>query len=124
MHPDNGLVPILLAFLDGGQEGRPWDVGELDLRCDLAAVDQLDAASVLAQAWAGKAPTPKEYEHEPEFFADWFPPAGSQFPGLAPGQDQALTEAEVDAALSCFRPGPGRPGSRRPASRRARPGRL
>lgn len=57
MHPDNGLVPILLAFLGGGQEGRPWDAGELDLRCDLAAVDKLDAASVLAQAWAGKAPT-------------------------------------------------------------------
>jgi hypothetical protein len=46
--------------------------------------------------------------HASEFFADWFPPAGSQFPGLAPGQDQAMTEAELDAALSCF--GPARIG--------------
>jgi hypothetical protein len=46
--------------------------------------------------------------HASEFFADWFPPVGSQFPGLAPGQDQAMTEAELDAALSCF--GPARIG--------------
>lgn len=108
MHPDTGLVPILLAFLGGGQEGRPWDAGELDLRCDLAAVDQLDAASVLARAWATNQPSPREYEREPGFFADWFPPFGSQFPGLAPGQDQALTEAELDAALSWL--GPARIG--------------
>lgn len=108
MHPDTGLVPILLGFMGGGHEGRPWDEGELDLRCDLAAVDQLDAASVLAQAWAGQAPTPEEYEREPEFFADWFPPVGSEFPGLAPGQDQALTEAELDRVLSWF--GPARIG--------------
>jgi hypothetical protein len=108
LHPDTGLVPILLAFLGGGHEGRPWDAGELDLRCELAAVDRLDAASVLAQAWAGRAPSPKEYEREPGFFAGWFPPFGSEFPGLAPGQDHALTEAELDRALSWF--GPARIG--------------
>jgi hypothetical protein len=83
---------------------RPWDEGELDLRCDLAAVNRLAAASVLAQAWAGQAPTAEEFEHQPEFFADWFPAFGLEFPGLAPGQDQALTEAELDQALSWFRP--------------------
>jgi len=108
MHHDTGLVPILLAFMGGDHDGRPWDEGELDARCDLAAVDQLDAASVLAQAWSGKAPAPEEFEHEPEFFAGWFPPAGSQFPGLAPGQDQALSEAELDRALRWF--GPARIG--------------
>ncbi len=65
MHPDTGLVPILLAFMVGGHEGRPWDEGELNDRCDLAAVDQLDAATVLAQCWAGEAPTPDEVEREP-----------------------------------------------------------
>jgi hypothetical protein len=109
MHPDTGLVPILLSFMRGGHEGRPWDAGELDMRCDLAAVDGLDAASVLAEVWAGKAPTLEDFERQPEFFADWFPPVGSEFPGLAPGQDQALTEAELDRALSW--PGPARPGS-------------
>jgi len=39
MHHDTGLVPILLAFM-GGHAGRPWDEGELDMRCDLAGVDQ------------------------------------------------------------------------------------
>jgi Domain of unknown function (DUF4253) len=108
MHPDTGLVPILLAFLGGGHQGRPWDAGELDLRCDLAIVDRLDAASVLTHAWAGNQPTREEYERQPEFFAHWFPPIGSEFPGLAPGQDQALTEAQLDRALSWF--GPARIG--------------
>ena len=108
LHHETGLVPILLAFMGGWHDGRPWDEGELDARCDLAAVDELDAASVLAEAWAGKAPTQEEFEHEPEFFADWFPPAGSQFPGLAPGQDHALTGAELGRALSWF--GPARIG--------------
>jgi Domain of unknown function (DUF4253) len=108
MHHETGLVPILLAFLGGDHKGRPWDAGELDVRCDLAAVDQLDAAAVLAQAWTGKTPSAEEFEGEPEFVADWFPPVGSEFPGLAPGQDQALTEAELDQALSWF--GPARIG--------------
>jgi hypothetical protein len=108
MHRDTGLVPMLLSFMRGGHEGRPWDAGELDLRCDLAAVDRLDAASVLAEAWAGQAPTLEDFERQPDFFADWFPPVGSEFPGLAPAQDQALTKAELDQALNWF--GPARIG--------------
>ncbi len=99
----------------GGHEGRPWDEGELNDRCDLAAVDQLDAATVLAQCWAGEAPTPDEVEREPDL-ANWFAPYGLQFPGLAPAQDQELTEAELDRALSWF--GPARIGLV-PASRPA-----
>jgi Domain of unknown function (DUF4253) len=105
--PDTGLMPILLASMRG-HETRPWDEGELYLRCDLAAVDQLNAATVLAQCWASKAPSPREFEREPEFFAHWFPPFGVGFPGLAPGQDQALTKAELERALSWF--GPARIG--------------
>jgi hypothetical protein len=108
LHHDTGLVPILLAFLDGGHQGRPWDTGEIDSRCDLAAVDRLDAASVLAQQWASSAPTPKEFEREPELLAGWFPPFGLEFPGLAPGQDRELTSAELAAALRWF--GPARIG--------------
>lgn len=35
MHPDTGLVPILLEFLHGGHTGRPWDGEGLGLPCDL-----------------------------------------------------------------------------------------
>lgn len=47
-----GLVPILLAFLDGGQQGRPRDIGEFGPGCDLAALDRLGAVIVLAEQWA------------------------------------------------------------------------
>jgi hypothetical protein len=106
LHPDTGLVPILLGFLDGGHEGRPWDNGELGPRCDLAAVGQLDAATVLAREWAGSVPTAAELE-DPEWAA-MVAPYGEQFPGLAAGQGQALTEAELARALGWL--GPARIG--------------
>jgi hypothetical protein len=105
LHPDTGLVPILLGFLDGGHEGRPWDNGELGPRRDLAAVDQLDAVTVLARQWAGSVPTAAELE-DPEWAA-MVAPYGEPFPGLARGQDQALTEAELARTLA----GWARPGS-------------
>lgn len=97
MRPDTGLVPILLGFLDGGHEGRPWDNGEFGARCDLAAVDRLDAATVFANEWAGRAPTAEELA-DPQAAA-MVAPYGEQFPGLARGQDQVLTEAELSRAL-------------------------
>jgi hypothetical protein len=101
MHPATGLVPILLGFLDGGQEGRPWDAGELDDRCSLALVDQLDAAAVIAQSWADSVPVEEEFDDDPELAA-MLAPYGAQFPGLARGQDKELTEAELARALSFF----------------------
>jgi hypothetical protein len=106
MHQDTGLVPFLLAFM-AGHQGRPWDEGELNARCDLATVDRLDATTVLAQSWAGSVPSAGELEREPDFAA-MFAPYGLQFPGLARGQDQALTEAELAQALGWF--GPARIG--------------
>src|SRR5260370_21848946 len=38
---DTGLVPIVLAFLDGGHEGRPWDEGEIGEASDLASACHL-----------------------------------------------------------------------------------
>jgi hypothetical protein len=109
MHPDTGLVPILLAFLDSEfwrDKGRPWDTGEFEDRVDLAAVDRLDAAAVIAgEWWPGLEPAPHELDPD---LAEELAPFGSQFPGLAPGQDQALTEAELARALGCF--GPARIG--------------
>lgn len=100
MHEDTGLVPILLAFLDKGDEGRPWDEGELNDRCDLASVQSLDAAEVLAQSWAASLPDAAGWDEE---LAGTLAPFGLEFPGLAPGQDQMLTETELAAALGWFR---------------------
>ncbi len=100
MHPGTGLVPILLAFLDGGQEGRPWDIGEFGPGCDLAAVDRLDAATVLTGQWADSVPIAEELA-DPELAA-MIAPFGEHFPGLARGQDQPLTEAELARALGWF----------------------
>lgn len=106
IYPDTGLVPILLGFLDGGDEGRPWDSGELGVQCDLAAVDRLDAATVLAQEWAGRAPAADELA-DPEWAAI-IAPYAEQFPGLAPAQAETLTEAELTRALDWL--GPARIG--------------
>ena len=101
MRHDTGLVPILLAFLDRGHEGRPWDEGELDDRCDLAAVDRLDAATVLAEQWTGEAPSAEELAEDPEWL-EIVAPYGERFPGLARAQDQALTDVELARALEWF----------------------
>jgi hypothetical protein len=107
MHPDTGLVPILLGFLYGGHTGRPWDAEEFGPRCDLADVDRLDAAAVLAQEWAGSVPTADELESDREL-AEMVAPYGERFPGLAGGQDRALTEVELARARGWF--GPARIG--------------
>jgi len=101
MRPDTGLVPILLAFLNPWAHwGRPWDNGELGPRCDLAAVARLDPGAVLAEQWW--VPTQAELDSDPELAAE-VAPFGEQFPGLAPAQEQALTEAERARALGWFR---------------------
>jgi hypothetical protein len=78
-------------------------------------VDRLDVATVLAEQWAGGVPDAEELEGDPEWFA-MAAPYGQQFPGLAPAQAKALTEAEVARALGWF--GPARIGLV-PASRPA-----
>ena len=95
---DTGLVPIVLAFLDGGHEGRPWDEDELGEPSDLASAGRLDAATVLAENWSGRLP-----EDEEEFDEDTageVAPFGLRFPDLAPDQKHSLTDAEVARALN------------------------
>jgi hypothetical protein len=101
LRPETGLVPITLAFLGGGHAGRPWDEGEFDDRCDLMSLDGVDAARVLADNWDLKVPVdPDERDAE---MAETIAPFGWDFPGLATGQDQALTEAELARALDWFK---------------------
>lgn len=99
LHQETGLVPILLAFLDEGHQGRPWDEGELNHRCDVAAVDRLDAATVLADSWDAVVPGADEFDEEA---VEMLAPYGLRFPGLAPGQAESLTEAELARALGWF----------------------
>jgi len=88
MHKDTGLVPILLAFLDRAHEGRPWDEGELNDRCDLAAVDRLDAATVLAKEWAGSAHSADELEEDPGW-AEMIAPYGEHSPAWRPARTRS-----------------------------------
>jgi hypothetical protein len=57
---ETGLVPVVLAFLDGGHQGRPCDGGELGEPGDLASADSVDAAGVLAENWSGRLPEDEE----------------------------------------------------------------
>lgn len=80
---EHGLVPIRLAFLDKGHRGRPWDEGELNDRCDLASVDQLDASAVLAKSWVESLPDSAEWDAEwDEDLAEMIAPFGQRCPGL------------------------------------------
>jgi len=106
IHPGTGLVPILLGFLDGGHEGRPWDNAEFGPQCDLAVVDRLDAATVIAEGWADSVPTLDDLE-DPEWAA-MVAPYGVPFPGLARGQAQLLAGTDLTQALAWL--GPARVG--------------
>jgi hypothetical protein len=100
--PSTGLVPIVLGFLNPQeQQGRPWDNGELGLPCDLADVDRLDPATVLAEGWADVLPSQRELDLDHELAAT-IAPFGERFPGLARHQDQELTGAEQSQALGWF----------------------
>src|SRR5262245_3156323 len=99
-HANTGLVPIMLAFLEGGHAGRPWEEGEFEDGNDLASVDGVDAASVLAENWDLKVPVPDERDGEA---AEMIAPFGWDFPGLARGQDQALSDRELERALGWFK---------------------
>jgi len=95
---ETGLVPIVLAFLDGGHEGRPWDEGELEKPNDLASVGSVAATTVLAENWSGNLPDDEE-EFDEDAAAE-VAPFGLRFPGLAPRQNHSLADAEAAQALN------------------------
>lgn len=96
---DTGLVPIVLSFLDGGHQGRPWDEDELSDPDDVTAVDRVNVAQALADNWSGNLPD-EEDEEWGEEDAEEIAPFGLRFPGLAPRQDAMLDDVGIAQALS------------------------
>jgi hypothetical protein len=106
MAPETGLRPITLAFLydqvpgasDGAvPRGRPWDSGELAGPYPLSTADAVDAAALLAEYWEYLV-EPEDDDDDPWQFAE-IEPFSRAFPGLAPASDEALSGADLAAAL-------------------------
>jgi hypothetical protein len=88
-----GLVPFLLPDLVA-------DFGE---PADVAGLDHMDAAELLEERWDGEMPS--DYEDQEE--GDWAAmraPFSRTFPGLAPAEDQQLSQAQRQQALSALPP--------------------
>ena len=97
-----GLQPILLAGL-GGATTRPWDEEEFGEPENPAAIDTVDAETVLRECWEGASPDDEQFEGEsPEWVADYlskFEPYGAEFPGLAPASAEPEDEPRLERAL-------------------------
>jgi Domain of unknown function (DUF4253) len=107
--PDSGLVPFLLSGLDE-TTARPWDAGEFSEPADISELMHLDAGRLLAGLWRDQFEVDEESGDEDEGeewdeeFAAMIAPFSRQFPGLAPGSDEPLTEQAVAHALAAFPP--------------------
>jgi len=114
LHPQTGLVPILLDGLPGdtlrldsqGLAGlprdrlRPWDSGEFYLPEDPREADGLDVGALLENLWRGSVWAD---EDDPEAMEQWAP-FTLEWPGLAPPGSTPLTPAERQRALDVVLP--------------------
>ena len=82
MHPDTGLVPILLGFLDGGHEGRPSDDGELGPRARPDGGRPAGCRHGARTGVGGLQYPPRPNWRIPEWAA-MVAPYGEPFPGLS-----------------------------------------
>lgn len=96
--PVTGLVPILMAGLDGST-ARPWEEGDLAGPNDLTGLDDLDPADVLAHGWDSYMSDDQDEELAAEIA-----PFSVQFPGLAPPEQIRLDEGELQRALGSLSP--------------------
>jgi hypothetical protein len=88
-----GLVPFLLPDL-------AMDFGE---PAEVAALDHMDAAELLEERWDGEMPFDPEDQMDDEWTA-MRAPFSRTFPGLAPAEDQQLSRAQRQQALSALPP--------------------
>ena len=100
MHPQTGLVPVLIA-----NWGSSWDVDDLvaapeDLP-DLAPLDRLDAAKVLGALWAfNETGVDEDAEESEQPARPWPTPHSSAFLGLPqPGEGAASLDEIVGAVM-------------------------
>ena len=94
-----GIVPILLAGLDGDTE-RPWDNGEFDAPYDVSGIDELPAERVLAACWSAA----QDDEGDDAAAEAARAPFGRRFPGLAPPETEALPRAQLATAAASLAP--------------------
>lgn len=92
VYPQTGLWPLMLEPLAADDGNRPWDDGEL-VPGDVAAVDALDPAKILADDWARVSSTVGD-----EAAAPLLEPYGNTFPGLA--EAETSCERELADAVS------------------------
>lgn len=92
-----GLVPFLLGGLYGDPR-RPWDTEEFEPPADPGELDQMDAAEVLAEMWAGEMSSDEEEEDDEEW-VEMRAPFGTQFPGMAPPENTPLSPDRLDEVL-------------------------
>lgn len=103
LHPQTGLVPILLDGLEGDTR-QPWDEGEFSDPLNLSGIDRLDPGRVLGGLWARGLDTLREGEQEDPDFAQLRAPFTRGFPGLAPSGGAPLAPAERQQALDVLLP--------------------
>lgn len=117
--PASGLVPFLLANLDdpisnGGAKAaartglgaaRPWDTGEFSSPTDVTGLDQLSAADLISELWEDvEEYDDEEAEEEDDEFAQMRAPFTAQFPGLAPAEQDQLSEDRLARVLGDLPP--------------------
>jgi hypothetical protein len=126
LSPVTGLVPFVLATLDGPiaariddemfrrfaskhweswrdveQTGRPWDEAEFGDPADVAELDGTSAAQLLADMWDGTVPSEEEDDDE---WREMRAPFSRKFPGLAPAEQQPLGSEQFQQALAALWP--------------------
>jgi hypothetical protein len=100
MHHRTGLVPILLDGLHGDIR-RPWDQGEFEDPWDIREADSLDIDDLLEDLWDSYLP---DEDEDDEDTIRARAPFSRQFPGAAPAEHIALTEAERWRAFDTLLP--------------------
>ena len=109
LHPQTGLVPIVLDGLLGGlpHDGlpedalRPWDSGEFIPPEDPRGADSVDVGAVLHDMWRSWMPLPDEDDLE---LVEMRAPFTREWPGLAPREHTLLTAAQRRHALDVVLP--------------------
>jgi Domain of unknown function (DUF4253) len=99
-HPETGLVPFILAGLDG-DTSRPWDEGEFEDPSDTTELDHLDAATALEAMWTTSLEDPDQEDAEAQAERA---PFTRRFPGLAPPEHTPLTPGQLRGVLAALPP--------------------